>query len=105
MSDLIQALGADRAIAEAAAAHLRNTAIQDAYAGRERKDLAFAIVLVLDELVRHIGDLPQGLRGEVVRTCRGVVSPETQGCPRLPALMPSTDPCRGETVNRWSRAP
>jgi hypothetical protein len=67
---------AERAVVETAAAHLRTTAIQDGYAGQERKDLAFALALVLDEVARHMRDLPPGLRTAIVRACRDI-APES----------------------------
>jgi hypothetical protein len=61
---------ADRGVIEAAAAALRSSAIQDAYAGRERKDVAFALCLVLDELGRHWGDLDDDFGRQVVQACQ-----------------------------------
>jgi hypothetical protein len=48
---------ADRAVIGRAAARLRADAIAAGYAGLPRKDLAFAVALVLDELARHVRDL------------------------------------------------
>jgi hypothetical protein len=49
-----QQLGADRAVVEQAAAHLRHQAILAGYAGIEGKHFASALALILDEVGRHI---------------------------------------------------
>jgi len=61
---------ADQQLVEQAAAHLRHRAILAAYAGLERKELAFALALILDELARHLRDLDGELRESVVEVCR-----------------------------------
>ena len=61
---------ADRAVVEQAAARLRHQAILAGYPGLERKDIAFALTLILDELARHLRDLDDGLRESVVEVCR-----------------------------------
>jgi hypothetical protein len=61
---------ADRQLIEQAAARLRTAAIQDAYAGQEGKHAAFALALVLDELGRHLRDLPDELRAQALRGAR-----------------------------------
>ncbi len=66
-------LQADRQTISLAARLLRDQAVQDDYAGLERKDLAFAAALVLDELARHVRDLDADLRERVVAACRSLV--------------------------------
>ena len=55
---------------EQAAARRRRRAILAAYAGLERKELAFALALILDELARHLRDLNGELWDSVVEVCR-----------------------------------
>jgi hypothetical protein len=64
---------ADRAVIEQAAARLRSDAIRAGYAGLPRKDLAFGLALVLDELARHIRDLDGTLRAQVVQGARTLI--------------------------------
>jgi hypothetical protein len=63
---------ADRQAIEQAAAELRHGAILAGYAGVEHKHVAFALalVLVLDELARHVRDLRPELRGQIIRGAR-----------------------------------
>jgi hypothetical protein len=68
--ELYRQLRADQQLVEQAAAHLRHRAILAAYAGLERKELAFALALILDELARHLRDLDGELRESVVEVCR-----------------------------------
>jgi hypothetical protein len=44
------------------------------YAGQPDKHRAFALALVLDELVRHLRDLDDELRSCVLASCRMIVS-------------------------------
>jgi hypothetical protein len=57
---------ADRLVVEQAAAHLRHQAILADYAGMENKPAAFALALILDELARHVRDVPGEVRATVV---------------------------------------
>jgi hypothetical protein len=66
----IEQARADRQLIERAAARLRADAIRAGYAGLPRKDLAFALALVLDELARHVRDLDAALRAQVVAVAR-----------------------------------
>ena len=68
--ELYRQLRADQQLVKQAAAHLRHRAILAAYAGLERKELAFALALILDELARHLRDLDGELRESVVEVCR-----------------------------------
>jgi hypothetical protein len=61
---------ADRQLIEQAAARLRTDAIRAGYAGLPRKDLAFGLALVFDELARHVRDLDDALRAQVVAVAR-----------------------------------
>jgi hypothetical protein len=61
---------ADRLLIEQAAARLRGDAIRAGYAGLPRKDLAFCMTLVFDELARHVRDLDEALRVQVVTVAR-----------------------------------
>jgi hypothetical protein len=61
---------ADRALIEQAAARLRQDAILAAYAGMERKELAFCLALILDELALHVRDLDAALRAQVLEGAR-----------------------------------
>ena len=67
--ELYRQLRANQQLVEQAAARLRHRAIRAAYAGLERKELAFAL-LILDELARHLRDLDGELRDSVVEVCR-----------------------------------
>ena len=51
--ELYRQLRADQQLVEQAAARLRHRAIRAAYAGLERKELAFTLALILDELARQ----------------------------------------------------
>ena len=62
----VEAARADRAVIERAAAQLRRDAIRAGYAGLQRQDVAFSLALVLDELARHLRDLPDGVRRQAV---------------------------------------
>jgi hypothetical protein len=68
--ELYRRLRAEQQLVEQAAARLRHRAILAAYAGLERKELAFALALILDELARHLHDLDGELRASVVEVCR-----------------------------------
>ena len=69
--ELYRQLRADQQLVEQAAARRRHRAIlAAAYAGVERKELAFALALILDELARHLRDLDGELRESVVEVCR-----------------------------------
>ena len=68
--ELYRQLRADQQLVEQAAARLRHRAILAAYAGLERKELAFTLALILDELARHLRDLDGELRDSVVEVCR-----------------------------------
>ncbi len=57
--ELYRQLRADQQIVGQAAEHLRHGAIRAAHAGMERKELAFALALILDELARHLRDLDE----------------------------------------------
>jgi hypothetical protein len=70
-------LRTDRRVVEQAAAQLRHQAILDGYAGLERKDVAFALALVLDELARHLRDLEDDLRGRVAELSHGLLGGRT----------------------------
>jgi hypothetical protein len=61
---------ADRQVIEQAAAQLRHGAIVAGYAGLPRRELAFALALVLDELARHVRDLRPEVRAQAVRGAR-----------------------------------
>jgi hypothetical protein len=61
---------ADRQLIEQAAATLRTGAIRAGYAGLPRKELAFALALVLDELARHVRELHPDLRVQVLAGAR-----------------------------------
>ena len=56
-----------------AAEHLRHSAIRATYAGMERKELAFALALILDELARHLRDLDEQLRVHILDSCRAML--------------------------------
>ena len=68
--ELYRRLRAEQQLVEQSAARLRHRAILAAYAGLERKELAFALALILDELARHLRDLDGELRDSVVEVCR-----------------------------------
>ena len=70
--ELYRQLRADQQLVEQAAARRRHRAILAAYAGLERKELAFALALILDELARHLRDLDGELRESVVEVCRRI---------------------------------
>ena len=50
-----------------AARLLRNEAVQAYYAGLARPEVANTLAGVLDELARHLFEVPEGLRAEVLR--------------------------------------
>lgn len=59
----------------AGSSHLRRTTILEAYEsdevdGHERKHVAFALALILDELARHLRDLDEHLRVKILDCCR-----------------------------------
>ena len=61
---------ADRQVIEQAAARLCTDAIRAGYAGLERKELAFGLALVLDELARHLRELHTDVRAQTLRGAR-----------------------------------
>jgi hypothetical protein len=78
---LYEQLRADQALVEQAAKELRHQAILAAYAGMGHKELPFAMALMLDELARHLRDLDDELRAQVltgarmlIRRCAGGVT-------------------------------
>jgi hypothetical protein len=64
------ALRADRDLLARAAAWLRSEAIRAGYAGLTHQHVAFALALILDELVRHLPDLDEGVRRQAVQSSR-----------------------------------
>ncbi len=63
---------ADRALVQGAARRLRHQAISDGYAGLPGKHRAFALVLLLDELARHLRELHETVREQVLSSCRAL---------------------------------
>jgi hypothetical protein len=55
-------VASDRDAIDAAAARLRSRAIRDAYDGLQRKEVAFAFALILDEIGRHLGQVSEDVR-------------------------------------------
>lgn len=64
------ALQADRRLIDRAAAVLRREAIRDSYAGLRQRHVAFALASILDVLSRHLPDLDDRVRHQIVRSCR-----------------------------------
>jgi hypothetical protein len=65
-----EAIKADRALIDRAAAHLRHEAIRSEYAGLQHKHVAFALAMVLDELARHLGGLDEAVRWQAVEASK-----------------------------------
>ncbi len=63
---------ADRTLIEHAARRLRDQAISDGYAGLPHKHRAFALALLLDEMARHVRELDDSVRAQVISTCRAL---------------------------------
>jgi hypothetical protein len=54
---------------EASARALRSRAIADGYAGLGRKEVAFGLALMLDELAAHLGQLSDDVRRAALECC------------------------------------
>lgn len=78
--------GHDRRAAQqevtAAARGLRDRAIAGQYAGLDTPHRAFQLALLVDELARHLGALPDAVRDTVLAQCRVLASPDD--APRPP---------------------
>ncbi|MCO1659693.1 hypothetical protein [Pseudonocardia humida] len=65
----IQAYRDDKAVIEAAAACMRYRAVQQYYAGLQRKEVALGFAVVLDTLAMHLRTLDPDVRRIVVDAC------------------------------------
>lgn len=65
----VQALMADKAMIEAAAACMRYEGVQQYYAGFQRKEIAYGFAAVLDTLAMNVRTLAPGVRQEIVSMC------------------------------------
>jgi hypothetical protein len=68
----LDALQADRAHIELAAAWLRQNAWQESYAGLSSKDRAFALAAFMESVAMQLERIPPGLRAEAVRAAQWV---------------------------------
>jgi hypothetical protein len=70
VTDEHEQIRADQVLLERAATRLRTRAIQGAYADLARREVAFGLAAVLDELRLHLRDLDPAVRDQTVRSCR-----------------------------------
>jgi hypothetical protein len=68
-----EAMKADQELIDEAARFLRHDAVQSQYAGLQRQEMAFGLAAVLDECSRHLPDLSEGMRWQVVESCRAML--------------------------------
>lgn len=72
------AVKADRELIDRAAAFLRREAIRDTYAGMRNRHVTFALASILDVLSRHLPDLDDGVRRQVVQSCRELLGEQIE---------------------------